>query len=59
MTDKKRMVQVSNGGWYVETKTGLEGPFRDRKEASRFLDLLHMTNVARAEFAGLQYTPLE
>ncbi len=54
-----QIVKISNTGWYVETRTGFDGPFESEKEATTFLDLIKSSNAARVEFAGLQYTPLE
>lgn len=54
--NQAQIVKISNTGWYVETKTGFDGPFDTEKEASSFLDLIKSTNAARDEFAGLQYT---
>ena len=51
-----QIVKISNTGWYVETKTGFDGPFDSEKEADTFLDLIKVSNAARVEFAGLQYT---
>ena len=51
-----QIVKISNIGWYVETRTGLDGPFESEKEASTFLDLIKCSN---AEFAGLQYSPAD
>ena len=54
-----QIVKISNIGWYIETRTGLDGPFESEKEASTFLDLIKCSNAARVEFAGLQYTPVD
>jgi hypothetical protein len=54
-----QIVKINNIGWYVETKTGFDGPFDSEKEAGTFLDLIKSSNAARVEFAGLQYTPME
>lgn len=53
------IVQISGSDWYVETRTGMDGPFPTKEEASDFHDLILCSNAARIEFAGLQYTPLE
>ena len=39
--------------WYVETKTGYDGPFESFEEAETFLRLSDTADVARMEFAGL------
>ncbi|MDH5395885.1 MAG: hypothetical protein OEW97_06390 [Gammaproteobacteria bacterium] len=54
-----QLVKISNMGWYVETRTGLDGPFESQEEATSFMHLVNSSNAARMEFAGLQYTPLE
>lgn len=51
--------RISNNGWYVETRTGLDGPFESEVEAISFLDLIKSSNAARVEFAGLQYSPTD
>ena len=56
---KSHIVQISGKNWYVETRTGFDGPFTSEKEASDFLNLIKSSNAARMEFAGLDYTPLE
>ncbi len=55
--NNSQIVNVSNTGWFVETRTGFDGPFDTKQEASTFLDLVKCSNAARVEFAGLQYTP--
>lgn len=54
-----QVVNINHNGWYVETRTGYDGPFSSEKEASDFLDLLKCSDAARVEFAGLQYTSME
>lgn len=54
-----QVVKISNNGWYVETRTGFDGPFDSENEASKFHDLVKASNAARDEFAGLQFTPTE
>ncbi len=54
-----KIVKISNNGWYVETRTGFDGPFDSEQEASTFLDLLNCSNAARMEFAGLQFSPAD
>lgn len=48
-----------NNNWYVETQTGLDGPFKTEKEASYFLEHEQVCSSARLAFAGLQFTPEE
>lgn len=57
--ENAQMLKINNKDWYVETKTGFDGPFKTEEEASSFLDLMRCSSAARVEFAGLQYTPLE
>lgn len=57
--NSSQIVKISNTDWYVETKTGFDGPFDSEKEADTFLDLIKASNAARVEFAGLQYTPAD
>lgn len=49
------IIKVSGNNWYVETKTGFDGPFSSKQEASEFISLVNISNAARIEFAGLQY----
>ena len=39
--------------WYVETRTGYDGPFDNYDEAEAFLRLSQAVEAARVEFAGL------
>jgi hypothetical protein len=58
MTSKNsQIVKINKNGWYVETRTGFDGPFSSEKEASTFLNLIKSSDAARMEFAGLQFTP--
>lgn len=43
--------------WFIETKTGYDGPFINEKEAKKYLRLLKSCDAARSEFAGLQFSP--
>lgn len=54
-----QVVKINQNGWYVETRTGFDGPFSSEEEASTFLNLVKTSDAARVEFAGLQYTPAE
>ena len=58
-SNNSKVHRVSNSAWYVETRTGLDGPFDTEKEAVSFLDLIKCSNAARVEFAGLQYSPAD
>jgi hypothetical protein len=54
-----QIISIMNKNWYVETQTGLDGPFESENEASNFLERVKACNSARLAFAGLQFTPLE
>ena len=54
-----QIVKINNNGWYIETRTGFDGPFDSEQEATVFLNLIKSSDAARVEFAGLQYTPIE
>lgn len=58
MSNTNRITKIS-GNWYIETRTGYDGPFDSKMEAKQFLSLLIDTEAARSEFAGLQYVPLK
>ena len=58
MKEANRITQIC-GDWYIETRTGYDGPFEDKLEATQFIHLLKCTEAARSEFAGLQFTPNE
>lgn len=45
--------------WYVETRTGYEGPFDSHNEARKYLKLSNAADAARLEFAGLAYSALD
>ena len=52
-----RVLQIEDK-WYVETRTGYDGPFDSKQEAKRYLDLLKSCDAARSEFAGLEFSAL-
>jgi len=54
-----KIINIMNNNWYVETQTGLDGPFKTEKEASCFLEHAKTRNSARLAFAGLQFTTEE
>ena len=58
MNNTNRITKIC-GNWYIETRTGYDGPFENKLEASQFLRLLKCAEAARSEFAGLQFTPYE
>jgi len=50
-----QIVKVNNR-WYVETRTGFEGPFYKLDEAREYLLLSNTAKAARmVEFAGLSF----
>jgi len=50
-----RIVQIRQK-WFIETRTGFDGPFDNKKEAAEYFMLLKSCNAARSEFAGLQFS---
>ena len=52
------IIKMNKNSWYLESRTGFEGPFSSEKEASTFLNLLKASDAARMEFAGLEFTPI-
>ena len=53
---KEQIVQIREN-WFVETRTGYDGPFENEKEAKKYLRLLRSCDAARSEFAGLAFSP--
>ena len=53
---KEHVIQINNR-WFVETRTGYDGPFADKVEAKNYLRLLKTCDAARCEFAGLDFSP--
>ena len=51
----ERIVQIRHK-WFIETRTGFDGPFDNKKEAAEYSLLLKSCNAARDEFAGLQFS---
>lgn len=51
-----KIIKIGPSSWYVETRTGLDGPFDSPEGAVTFQDLIKRSNAARVEFAGLQYS---
>lgn len=58
-SEHSHIVKISTNGWYVETRTGFDGPFDSEQEAETFQHLIQSSNAARVEFAGLAYSPTE
>lgn len=54
MNDSGQIIKIS-GCWYIQSKTGYDGPFDDKSEARQFLTLLKHTEAARNELAGLHF----
>ncbi len=52
---EKHIIKINNQ-WFIETRTGYDGPFDDKDEAKKYLSLLKDCDAARAEFAGLQFS---
>lgn len=59
ISNNPQIINIMNNNWYVETQTGLDGPFKTEKEASYFLEHEQVCSSARLAFAGLQFTPEE
>jgi len=57
ISNNPQIINIINNNWYVETQTGLDGPFKTEKEASCYLE--HTKSSARLPFAGLQCTAEE
>jgi len=53
---KERIIKIKEK-WFIETRTGYDGPFKDKHEASIYLKLLKSSNKACSEFAGLDFSP--
>lgn len=54
MPNSTRVLKLVDS-WYVETKTGYDGPFESYDEAEAFLRLSQVVEAARVEFAGLAF----
>lgn len=54
---KHCVFQIPGGDWYVETRTGFEGPFRKYSEAAEFYSSLPLANDQShvPELARLDY----
>lgn len=57
ISKNSQIINIMNKNWYVETQTGLEGPFETENEAAIFLNLVRCSDAARMEFAGLAFSP--
>jgi len=56
ISNNPQIINIMDNNWYVETQTGLDGPFKTEKEASCFLEHAKICSSARLAFAGLQFT---
>lgn len=56
---KKNQIVKIRDTWYVETRTGYEGPFEKLSDAKKYLLLANTADVARLEFAGLSFSSLD
>jgi len=52
----KHIIEIKNK-WFIETRTGYDGPFESKDEAKKYLRLKKGCDAARAEFAGLEFSP--
>ena len=55
-TSKERTIKIREK-WFIETRTGYDGPFDNEDEAKNYLRLLKSCDAARCEFAGLDFSP--
>ncbi len=53
---EKHIVKIENK-WFIETRTGYDGPFKTKNKAKEYLHLLKDCDAARSEFAGLEFSP--
>lgn len=51
-----QIIYVMNKNWYIETQTGLDGPFESEQAAASRLDKVKQNITSPLEFAGLQFT---
>ena len=51
---RKNKIIERNGLWFVETRSGFEGPFDTRLEAKEYQRLRRRADVARVELAALE-----
>ena len=54
--NESRVIQIKEQ-WFIETRTGYDGPFDNKVEAKKYLKLLKSCDAARCEFAGLDFSP--
>jgi len=52
----KHIIEIKNK-WFIETRTGYDGPFESKDEAKKYLRLAKECDAARAGFAGLEFSP--
>lgn len=53
---KERVIRIKDK-WFVETRTGYDGPFDDEIKAKKYIRLLKTCDAARCEFSGLAFSP--
>lgn len=54
---EQRIVKIDSTKWYIETRTGYDGPFDSQNEAQEFLALLQSCEAVHTEFSGLEFSP--
>jgi len=54
--NQSKVIQIKDQ-WFIETRTGYDGPFDTKSEAKKFHKLLKSCDAARCEFAGLDFSP--
>jgi len=52
-----RIVHINHEKWFVETRTGYAGPYLNKQEAKRYLELLQAIERIPNEFSGLEFSP--
>lgn len=57
MSKHPQIINVMNKSWYVETQTGLDGPFESEQAAVSRLNIVKKNLTSPLRFAGLQFTP--
>lgn len=59
ISSNPQIINIMNENWYIETQTGLDGPFESEKSATQFLEKMKQADSAQQDFAGLQFSPKE
>lgn len=55
MADNERVLKLVDS-WYIETKTGYDGPFDSYEEAQLYIRLARTADAARLEMAEFSST---